>query len=269
MSIYRRRHEMKRICLLALALVALGALPATAGAKEVTAVKVCGASGCNEVTGQSALKPFFEDNGGPPTETFNAPVGSYYSVEMSYADPEGNTVGSNLSYWLPAAALMHGSDQSSYDPWWQLTAAQSTAMKGIAAGVDPFTPALSRVLVNGRAVADPNSYIRLFGNFPPSYRVAPKKSRWIKISITPAHSNPWLQRATRLRYQPGLRLLQRPDYGQVVLPKAVGNLLVKRASLAAVKSGSGGGHTALYAGVGVAGAAAIALLAAVRRKRMQ
>jgi hypothetical protein len=258
---------MKRICLLALALVALGALPATAGAKEVTAVKVCGASGCNEVTDRSAIKPFAEDNAAQPNETFDAPIGSYYKVTMSYADPDGNVVGFNVSYWLPDTALMHGSDQSSYDPWWQLTKAQNTAMRSVASGLDPYTPALARVVVNGRAVADPNSYIRLFGYFTPSYRVAPKKSRWIKIRVTPAHSNPWLQKAARLRYQPELRLLQRPDQGQVVLPKAIGKLLVKRASLA-VKAGSGGGHTALYAGVGVAGAAAVALLAAIRRKRM-
>ncbi len=259
---------MKRICLLALALAALGALPGTAGAKEVTGVKVCGVSGCNEVTGRTALKPFFEENGGPPKATFDAPVGSYYSVTMSYGDPDGNTVGSNLSYWLPGTALMHGSDQSSYDPWWQLTDAQSTAMKSVAAGIDPFTPELSRVLVGGKAVSDPNSYIRLFGYFPPSYRVAPKKARWITISVRPAHPNPWLKKAARLRYQPDRRLLQRPDYGQVVLPKAIGNLLVKRASLASVKAGSGGGHTALYAGAGVAGVAAVGLLAVVRRKRM-
>lgn len=255
---------MKRICLLALALAALGALPATAGAKEVTAVKVCGSSGCNEVTDSTALKPFL--NGSQPSETFQAPVGSYYSVTMSYGD-QGVTVGSNLSYWLPGAALMHGSDQSSYDPWWQLTDAQSTAMKSVAAGIESFTPELSRVLVGGRAVADPNSYIRLFGYFPPAYRVAPKKARWITVSVRPAHPNPWLQRAARLRYQPERRLLQRPDYGQVVLPKAIGSLLVKRASLASVKAGSGGGHTALYAGVG-AGAAGLAVLAVFRRKRM-
>jgi hypothetical protein len=256
---------MKRICLLALALAALGALPATAGAKEVMGVKVCGASGCNEVTDPAALKPFLD--GSQPSETFNAPVGNYYSVTMSYGD-QGVTVGTQLSYWLPGTALMHGSDQSSYDPWWQLSDAQSAAMKTIAAGLDPFTPELSRVLVAGRAVADANSYIRLFGHFPPAYRVAPKKARWITIRVRAAHPNPWLNGSARLRYQPGLRLLQRPDLGQVVLPKAIGSLLVKRASLASVKAGSGGGRTALYAGVGAAGVAAVGLLAAVRRKRM-
>jgi hypothetical protein len=267
MGIYRRRHEMKRICLLAIALAALGALPATAGAKNVTALKVCGSSGCNEVTDQAVLKPFVEGSDAEPPQTFNAPIGSYYTVTTSYGDPDGTTVGTHSTYWISKPGLMHGQDQSVYDPWWQLSDGQNAVLKTAAAGIDPFSPDLARVLVSGRAVTDPNSYIRLFGYFPPAYRAPPKGSHWVKISVRPAHPNPWLQRAMKLRYQSQRRLLERGGYDTVVLPKAIGKLLVKRASLA-VKAGSGGGRTALYAGVGAAGAAAAILLAVARRKRL-
>ena len=258
---------MKRICLLAVALGAL-TLPATAGAKEVTGAKVCGASGCKETTDAEVLKPFSmsEENGVAPKETFNAPVGSYYTVNVSYGD-NGQTVGTHLSYWLSGPRLMHGSDQGSFDPWWELTEAQNAGFESVAAGIQPFQPDLSRVLVGGKSVTDPSSYIRLFAHYPLPFRTVPKKARWISISVRPAHANPWVQKAVRLRYQPERRILARPD-GWVLLPKAIGTLLVRRASLATVKTGSGGGHTALYAGAGAAGAVAVVLLAAVRTKRM-
>jgi hypothetical protein len=230
----------------------------SASAKEVTGVRVCGASGCKALTD---LKSWTAESPAPALETFDAPVGDYYTVEMSFSY-DGQTAGTDVSYWLSGPGLMHGSNPSSYEPWWKPTDAQTAALRAASAGLQPFTPALSRVVVAGKAVADPNSYMRLYGKFLESSRVPPR-APWITIKIVPAHPNPWVQKG-RLRYQPQTRLLRRQDAYQVVLPKAIGSLVVKGASLA--PHGSGGGHDAVYAGVG-AGLAAAGLLAFVRRRR--
>jgi hypothetical protein len=246
---------MRRSWPLAIALVAVGALPATAVAKNVTAIKVCGASGCKSVEHPARWSA---ESRGVTRETFEAPVGRYYRVEMTVSD-RGKTVGTDVSYWLPGPGLMHGSQQSGFDKWWGPTRHQNEALHAAAAGIEPLSPTLSRVVVAGRAVADPSSYIELFGYFPISYRYAPEGARWITITVTPAHPNPWVDRKVTLRYQPKLRLLQRPGYEQVMLPDSLGRLLAP--------TSGGGSKTALYAGLGAGALAALGLAALIRQRR--
>lgn len=248
---------MRGSWLLAIAFVSVAALPATAVAKNVTAIKVCGASGCKAL---KDVARWTVESRGVVRETFDAPVGPYYRVEMTLSD-RGKAVGTDTSYWLAGPGLMHGSQQSGFDKWWGPTRLQNETLRAAAAaGIEPFEPTLSRVVVAGKAVADPSSYIKLFGYFPISYRYAPENGRWITITVTPAHPNPWLDRTVTLRYQPKLRLLQRPGYEQVALPEKLGDLLAP---------GSGGGSkAALYAGLGAGALAALGLAALLGRRRL-
>src|ERR1700675_4582060 len=119
---------MKRFSLVLAIACGLGALAAaTASAKEVTGVKVCGASGCKALTDVKA----WTEGGEPAAEALYAPVGSYYTVEMSFSC-NGETVGTDVSYWLPGPGLMHGSNPSSYDPWWKPTNAQTATLEAAA-----------------------------------------------------------------------------------------------------------------------------------------
>jgi hypothetical protein len=242
---------MKRIAIAAAAACAVW--PGAAAAKEIASMKVCGANGCAALTNPQT---FWNDGSGGLT--FDAPVGPYYRLEVAIGDP-GQIGARQTVSWLRGARLTHGADQSSFDPWSRLTAAQSRRLERAAARLMPLEPALTRVTIDGKRVDDPGSYIRLFGHFAASYKYPPDGAKTVTIVVTPAHPNPWLQHALTLRYRPQLRQLERPDYEDVTLPAALTERL---------DAGTGRGHAALIGGIGVAGLAALALLAAAGRRRM-
>jgi hypothetical protein len=241
---------VKRIAIAAV--VMLAASPATAAAKEITGMKVCGANGCATV---SQAKDFW--NLGTPRQTFDAPVSRYYRLEVTIGD-RGRPVATETVYWLRGARLTHGADQSSFDPWSRLSAAQSHRLERAAKGLSPLKPTLSSVSIDGKRVGDASSYIRLFGHFRVSYGYPAEGARTVTVVVTPAHPNPWLSRRVTLRYYPELRQLERPDYEDVTLPAALRPMLSRR---------SGASHAALVGGIAAAGLAAVGAFALVRRRR--
>ncbi|MBA3717891.1 MAG: hypothetical protein H0W87_06665 [Actinobacteria bacterium] len=257
---------MKKIALLVLAGAGLLAFAGTAQAKEIVGLKICGASGCNASTDREQLKGWMLGGSSDPEQSTSVPAEPFYTAELSFGDPEGNVIHQETAYWLPGSNVMRFRGQTQ-DPWWKLDPSGISMFQQISAGIDAFTPELSGVKVKGKSVSDPTSYLRLFGEFP--YRTFPKgKLHLITIALTASKPNPWVSGTLRLRYEASRRLLIRPD-GYVRLPAALGKLVMQRASLtASATSGSGGGSTALYAGLGVGGAAALGALAVARRKRM-
>jgi hypothetical protein len=256
---------MKKICLLAIAVGAL-LIPASASAKEITGLKVCGASGCADVD-KSKLTGLSEDGGAPGPSVFNPAVGSFYTVAMSFG-MNGETFQTHQTYWLADRNLLRGQEQMSIEPWWTAPAAQAALLNEAAAGLQPFTPQLQRVLVGRKTVADPSSYMRLLERYPHPRARPSKKARWIKITLR--GTNPWVDGVMHMRYQPQRRVLKR-ESDLVKLPKALGRLVVRRLSLAQpATSGkaavTSSGHTALYAGIGAAGLAAAGLALLLRRK---
>ncbi len=139
-----------------------------------------------------------------------------------------------------------------------------------AAGLDAFTPKVKKVTVNRKTVADPSSYMRLFETF--RYVALPKgKLHLISIGFTPDGVNPFLayNGKTTLRYDAKRRLLLRAD-GYVRIPRgpreARDDPRVARSKTQ--DSGSGGGKTALVAGLGVGAIAAIAVLGLAKLRKM-
>jgi hypothetical protein len=126
---------------------------------------------------------------------------------------------------------------------------------------------LSKATVKGKAAADPSSYLRLFGNF--HYATLGKaRLHLVRIVLTAATPNPWVDGKVILSYDAKQRLLIRPD-GYFRLPAALGKLVLARASLnSKTSAGSGGGSGALYAGIGVGALAAVAVLGIARHKKM-
>jgi hypothetical protein len=258
---------MKKIALLAIVAAGLLALAGTAQAKEIVSLKICGASGCNTSSGREQLRAWEQESNANPESVSVAAAQRFYTVDISFGDPEGNVVHSESAYWLPDTSLMRFQAQIQ-DPWWRLFSSQVAMYRKIASGIEPFTPELSRVKVRGKAVADPTSYLRLFGNFP--YRTLPRgKLHLITIALAASKPNPWVSGKVILRYAASRQLLIRPD-GYFKISKSLGRLVMHRASLSSksTTSGAGGGNTALFAGLGAGGVAALAVLAVARRKRM-
>src|SRR5262249_30079518 len=250
------------LTLLALAAAAALALAATAQAKEIVSLKLCGASGCNILTDRDQLQGW-ESGINPGSQ--NAAGQRWYSVEVAFGD-RGTIIGRDTTYWLPDSSLMRWQGQTA-DPWSQVATSQTAVLEKLATGVDAFTPSLARATVKGKAAADPSSYLRLFGNFP--YAVLGKaKLHPVRIVLTATAPNPWVDGKAVLSYDAKRRLLIRPD-GYFRLPAALGKLVMSRASLnSKATSGSGGGGSALYAGLGVGALAAVAVLGIARHKKM-
>ena len=257
---------MKKIAALVLAAAAVLALAGTAGAKEIGSLKVCGANGCNTFSDRDQLRGWegSGDGSGQPV----AAAQRYYTIALGFTDPQGsaNIIHQESAYWLPDSGLFRFKSTTDHS-WWSVLANQKTMYEKAAAGIEPFTPALSKATVKGKAAADPTSYLRLFGDFP--YRALPRaKLNLISIKLTAASPNPWVSGAVTLRYDAKRRLLIRPD-GYYKLPAALGRLVMSRASLnSKTTSGQGGGTTALYAGLGVGVAAALVVLGVARHKKM-
>jgi hypothetical protein len=254
---------MKKLAVLVSAAAAFLALAVAAQAKEIGSLKVCGASGCNTLADRDQLQGWEPNN--DPSSQSGAAAQRYYTVEIGFTD--GTTIiHRETAYWLPDSGLMRFQGQV-MDPWWQVFPNQTAMYQKLATGIDAFTPTLKRATVKGKAAADPNSYLKLFDNF--HYATLGKaKLHLIRIRLTSAGENPWLNGTTILSYDAKQHLLIRPD-GYFRLPASVGKLVMARASLnSKATSGSGEGRTALVAGLGVGAIAVIAVLGLAKLRKM-
>jgi hypothetical protein len=258
---------MKKFALLVLAASGLLTLAGTAQAKEIGSLKVCGANGCNTFSDREQLKGW-EPSGSVSSQAVAA-AQHYYSVELGFTDPEGsgNIIHHETAYWLPDSGLFRF--KATTDPsWWAVLANQKAMYEKAAAGIEPFTPELSKVTVKGQTTADPSSYLRLFGKFP--YRALPRgKLHLISIKLTAATPNPWVTGTVVLRYDAKRHLLIRSD-GYFRLSPTLGKLVMSRSSLRtkATTSGSGGGTNILIAGLGIGAVAAVGALGLAKLRKM-
>lgn len=257
---------MRKTALVTLAAAGLLLAPAGAAqAKEVTSLKICGASGCKESTDPEALRNWEPGTNSDPASVSSTAPEPFYTVELGFGDGQ-QTVHRETAYWLPRSGLMRFKSQA-LDPWWKIFPNQAALYKDVSAGVDPLTPRLVRATVAGRAVADPSSYLRLMGSFP-SLLFPKGKLHLTHVVLRASEPNPWVDGAAALSFDAKRRILVRSD-GYFRLPGGLVKLLTKRASLASsASSGSANGHTALYAGVGAGALVALAALGIVGRKRI-
>jgi hypothetical protein len=254
---------MKKLAVLVTATAAFLALAAVAQAKEIGSLKVCGASGCNTLTDRAQLGGW-EPNSNPDSQSGASPQ-RWYAVEIGFTDGT-KIIHRETAYWLPDSGLMRVAGQVT-EPWWKVFPNQTAMYQKLATGLDAFTPALKKVTVTGKAVADPSSYLKLFENFHYA-TLGRAKLHLVRIRLTPAGENPWVLAPTILSYDAKQRLLVRPD-GYFRLPASLGRLVMARASLnSKASTGAGGGGTALYAGIGMGALAAVAVLGIARHKKM-
>jgi hypothetical protein len=133
-----------RRCLLVLFLVlAVLALPATAGAKEITAVSVCGADGCTRLTDRASLDAFMRA-GGLAEEAPSAPQRSYV-LRVRVDEPGTDYVDRWTSRWLPDAGLIASHEDNG----------------GLLfTGVEPALERVLRRAVHGHTAWKPRRFVR-------------------------------------------------------------------------------------------------------------
>jgi hypothetical protein len=127
---------MRRAAILIAALAAL-AVPATASAKEITKVKVCGTDGCVSTHDPQILQGL--TNGGPPTIP-PRDHGRAVRLRASIAErPGGKVIGRFTSWFIPRDRLLVGGDGT----WMLLPETAAGALRRVSAQL-AFFPA-SRV----------------------------------------------------------------------------------------------------------------------------
>jgi len=117
------------LVLLAIAAAALGPA-ATAAAKEIASVKVCGADGCQDVTDRTSMAI---TDGGPPT-AWPGEKTPFYRVKVSVKGEDGQVVPGWTFQWVPAAQKVQFEDGTWGNP-------PSTAMdelERVTQGVAPL-----------------------------------------------------------------------------------------------------------------------------------
>lgn len=167
---------MKKLVLV-LFLAAL-AVPAVAQAKGALGVEMCGADGCK----QQRFTTVHEAGGGPFTGMGGivtpAKPGPWLRGAILIGEPNGKVFGRLPFFYVPGADLMVEPGDSNQQPaWWHPKGELATFVHALAPKVTPFAPPRNvTVAVNGEAVQDPSSYLRLFttgkrtGAFPKSDR---------------------------------------------------------------------------------------------------
>ena len=99
------------LVLLAIAAAALGPA-ATASAKEISKVTVCGADGCQDVTDRATMAV---TDGGPPT-AWPDEKSPFYRVKISVTGEDGETVPGWTFLWVPAAQKVKFEDETWGNP---------------------------------------------------------------------------------------------------------------------------------------------------------
>jgi hypothetical protein len=95
-------------CAVVVVLAAL-AVPAAAGAKEITAVSVCGAHACTHLTDRASLDAFMRA-GGMAEEAPARPQRSY-RLRVRVSEPGAGHVEDWTAYWLPDTGLLASRDE--------------------------------------------------------------------------------------------------------------------------------------------------------------
>jgi hypothetical protein len=142
------------------------AFPATAAAKEIAAVKVCGASGCRDLS-KAVVDRIGEGSNGetfapaPPLQPFYRLV---YTVKAAPGETfgDGKTESTYTSWYVPGAHVTQSVDEAGYIVWYPVTREFADALAKLTAHLRPnAAPKLTSVRVDGRDVELTDQEFRL------------------------------------------------------------------------------------------------------------
>lgn len=199
--------------ILVVAIVALAAaVPATASAKEIVGLTVCGASGCETERGQTISGALHEGRGGPMGDMGAAVApgkpGPWYRGHILMGD-HGKVYGRMPFYYVPDGALIVLPGMGAQTTTWQnASGAWRDAIARLADAVEPFaTPTISRVSINGENAADPQSYLALY-SIGGEAKTYPKTMDSVQVVLESKRRTPWTDGNNLILY-PQERLLAR------------------------------------------------------------
>jgi hypothetical protein len=253
---------VKRALLFVAGAVALAA-PAAAAAKNISSVKLCGASDCATITNRDVLQRWMESGGSltaPPA------ISRYYRLEITVSAAPGETFDNGKTsitwseWYVPATQAIRGTDEAGNASWSRQSGRAAAIFADAVRTVEPYpAPTITAATIGGRSVKDPASYARLFD---PGWKIATDWSAkdWRKIRLRSDASSPWTDGKNNLSYSPKKHVLMR-DGTVVQVPRSVAARLTSARSLDA----DNGHRRIALAAAGIV-AAALAGAAFLRRR---
>ena len=233
------------------------AVPASAGAKEIEKLVVCGAAGCATVAHPNHAVA----DGGPGGGRI-PPPGSYYSVELFVGDGRGAHDSWKL-YYAPEAGMISYRGEPGTFVWSRPAPAAAAVYRRATAKLEPFpAPRFESILIGGRAVADPESYLRLL-TVQTAGTAYPDRADWQRVELRANRQNPWS--LSKLEYSPGADVLVR-GWEFVQLRPALAERVEARGSLGSTPT-SGFDWPLVSGSLLAAAAFALAAIALLRRGR--
>jgi hypothetical protein len=248
---------VRKLLIAAAAAVICLVVPAGAAAKELSSATICGESGCRTIDRPNELLAGGGDGIPEP-----APAASpYYAVRLTTTH-EGREEAWTIFY-VPGPAMLGFRSERDAAQFEQLEGPVVAAWRAAARGVDPFpAPRITSAAVDGEPVADPQSYLSLYGRTDEG-AAYPAEPDFVPIVLHAARPSPW----TDLRY-----VMFSPSAGAVELgtrivklPEDTTAAIVARESLDDPSSSRGFAWPAVS--FGLASALVLTLAAALLARR--
>ncbi|MDP9286014.1 MAG: hypothetical protein M3P41_13825 [Actinomycetota bacterium] len=180
---------MKRLVLVSILTALLAAAPAQA--KELLGAQLCGADGC--VTQRDSM--LAEGPGGPFSGSGSiatpAKPGGWYRGYLLAGD-HGKVFGRLPFFYVPDGHLIVQPGEGAQPTTWSHPEGRLAALLAeLAQRTKPLsTPTITEVAVNGTAVSDPQSYLRLYsiGGKPQTY---PTDTSSVQVVFESDRPSPW------------------------------------------------------------------------------
>jgi len=195
---------MRRAAIAALLTAWFLVVTAGAEAKEPPAgFQLCGSNGCATIgmdDGEPLAISLFFGGGSVELWTPAATPAPFYSLRWSYQQGQLHT-----AYFVPDLNLVRfvgDSASATVDPrgdihWLRLDSRARAILDRIAATLQPTpVPSPSTVMVGGKAVQDPASYLRLWSVGKPTYSWP--RGGFLKIKVTCDVASPWTDESAHL-----------------------------------------------------------------------
>jgi hypothetical protein len=208
-------------------------VPAAATAKELSAATVCGAKGCT-----TFQRPSIDIASGGDGVADPAPAAAPYHAVKLTVDEQGHHESWTVFY-VPGADMVVFRDEVGRATFEQLNGDARAAFRRYTDGIVPYpAPTITDATVDGRHVADPQSYLSLFTERPvgESY---PAAADFVPIVLHASRPSPWTD-ARYLMFSPSTGSLERGTRNVQLAPATV-DAIVAGASL---DDGSPGGGSA-------------------------
>lgn len=257
---------MKRFLAATSVLVVAGALASAAEAKEVSAVKICGVSGCHAVA-KEALRGFCDCPGtSAQSEVPAVAPQKYFVLRASLRGNEGLASGFKAALVAGPGLVRYEAGNQTFG-WERPADAQLDALRKAAGGLEPFpAPRLVGVEIGSRLSSEPDAYEALLALAQPPTRSPDGPSTYITLRW--AAENPWAVDQL-LIYYPRTRTLL-GTHGYVQVPPGLATRLEREAAGLPLLPSSSFPWVSMAGTVG--GGLALALLAAAllrhRRRTM-